>query len=309
MANAQIATPLAPRTYPYAVLAVGLLTAATGMMCIRMALNSGVPSLVIVATRMGIAVAVFTPFILRSHWHTIRQLRRRDFLLLALAGMFFAGDLTLFSEAINHTSILLATVIGGLAPLWTALLERVVLRSQLHPKVYMGLTLALAGGVTIAIASSDNSAGLGENPLLGALMALCSGASSASYLIVARSLRPRIPLMPYIWLVFGFATLIALVVALATGIPFTGYAPEGYLWILAVTIISQLIAHPSFSFAVGYLSPTFISISAHSITVLASGMAFFLFQEIPGPGQMLGSAIILLGVLFAIVGQSEFKRR
>ncbi len=308
MANVHSITPTVPRVYPYIVLIVALFSAAVGLMFIRMALNSGVPSPVIISTRMAIAVAVFTPFVLRSYTATLRQLRRRDWLLLALAGLLFASDLTMFSEAIKHTSILLATVIGGLSPLWTALLERLILKTPLSSKVYIGLTLALAGGTFIAV-SSSSSTGLGTNPLLGGVLALSSGLSAAFYLVLARSLRPRIPLLPYIWLVFGFGALIVLTTALATGASFVGHSPDGLFWVLLATVISQLIAHPSFSFVVGYLSPTFISISAQSITVLASGMAFFLFNEIPGVGQFIGSVVILLGVLFAITGQREFKKR
>ncbi len=72
--------------------------------------------------------------------------------------------------------------------------------------------------------------------------------------------------------------------------------------------VSQLVAHPSFSYAVGYLSPTFISISAHSITVIASIMAFFFFQEVPGVGQLIGSGIILAGVTLAITSQTGGKK-
>ncbi|MBZ0301041.1 MAG: DMT family transporter, partial [Anaerolineae bacterium] len=154
MANVQAVSPIAPRTYAYVVLTVALISAAIALILMRLALNTGIPSPVIVAVRMTIAIAVFTPLALRSHPQAIRQLRRRDWLLLPLAGFFFASDLTLFSESIKHTSILIATVIGGLSPLWTALLERLVLKAPLHRMVYIGLTLALGGGVLIALARS-----------------------------------------------------------------------------------------------------------------------------------------------------------
>lgn len=309
MANIQTAVPAVPRLYPYVVLAVGLFTASVGLMFVRMALDNGLPPMVISATRMGIALLVFTPLVLRSYLPVLRQLSRQDWLKLAFAGLLFAGDLTLFSESLKHTSVLLAAVIGGLAPLWTALLERLFLKTPLHRMIYIGLTLALAGGLLIAAAGSSGSTeGLGPNPLLGAVMALCSGLSASAYLVLARSLRPRIPLLPYIWMVFGFATAIVLLAALAAGVRFTGYPSDGYVWMLLAAVVSQLVAHPSFSYAVGYLSPTFISISAHSITVIASIMAFFFFQEVPGVGQLIGSAVILSGVTLAILGQTGFRR-
>ena len=307
MANAQAVA--APRAYPYLVLALGLFTASIGLILVRMALNNGLPPMVTSSIRMGIALLVFTPIVLRRYLPVIRQLKRRDWLRLAFAGLLFAGDLTLFSESIRHTSILLAAVIGGLSPLWTALLERLVLKTPLHRMIYIGLTMALAGSLLIAVAGSSNSEGLGPNPLLGGVMALCSGLSASAYLVLARSLRPNIPLVPYMWMIFGFATSIVLVVAFFAGVRFTGYPAEGYMWVGLAAIVSQLVAHPSFNYAVGYLSPTFISISAHSITVMASIMAYIFFQEVPGVGQLIGSAIILAGVSLAITGQTETKSK
>lgn len=297
-----------PRQQAYLVLVVALVAAASGMMFIRMALNTGIPPLMIVAVRLGLAVALFTPFVMRSYGPLLRSLKLRDWLLLAFAGLLFAGDLTLFSESMKHTTVLIATVVGGLSPLWTALLERFVLKVPLHPVIYIGLSLALVGGVMIALAGGS-STGLGPAPLLGGIFALLSGFSSAGYLIAARTLRPRIPLLPYVWLVFGFATLTVLLMALFTGVRFTGYPVDAYLWLLMITVISQLIAHPAFSFVVGYLSPTFISISGHLITVIASIMAFFLFNETAGPIEILGSLVILLGVFFATTGQAPSGRK
>jgi drug/metabolite transporter (DMT)-like permease len=305
LANAQVVA--APRTYPYLVLALGLFTASVGLILVRMALNHGLPPMVTSSLRMGIALLVFTPIVLRRYLPVIRQITRREWLQLAFAGLLFAGDLTLFSESIQHTSILLAAVIGGLSPLWTALLERLVLKTPLHRMIYIGLTMALAGSVLITVSGGSNSEGLGPNPLLGGLMALCSGLSASAYLVLARSFRPRIPLVPYMWMIFGFATSIVLVIAFFAGVRFTGYPVEGYMWVVLAALVSQLVAHPSFNYAVGYLSPTFISISAHSITVMASIMAYIFFQEVPGVGQLIGSAVILAGVSLAITGQTGSK--
>lgn len=311
MTNPEIAKPIPASSrplFPFLILALGLISATFSVIFMRMALDTGIASPVIVAVRMLLAVVIFTPFVLRNHPQTIRGLRKRDWLLLPIAGLMFAADLVLFSEAVKHTSILIVTVIGGLAPLWTALLERFVLRTPLHRLVYIGLLLAIVGGGVIALAGSGNSSGMGPNPLLGITLALGSGASSACYLTVARSLRPRIPLLPYIWLIFGIALVVVLLVASGTGAVFTGHAAEGYLWVLMTTIAGQMIAHPAINFAVGFISPTFISISGQSITVMGTILAFFIFQEVPGIGEVLGSIIILLGVIFAITGQNEFRK-
>ena len=69
--------------------------------------------------------------------------------------------------------------------------------------------------------------------------------------------------------------------------------------------VIQLIAHPAFNFSLGYLSPTFVSIAAQAIIVIAAIFAFFLFDEVPGIGDVIGSTVILSGIIFAIKGQSR----
>jgi len=290
--------------FPYLVLGLALIMASSGISTVRLAQNAGVPTPAIIAMRLLLATALLTPLAVRFHRPTIRRLEQRDWLLLILAGILFTSDITMFSESMKHGGILLATVIGGLLPLWTALMERLILKVPLRRSLYIGLTLALAGGTVIALAGGEGSS-LGPNPLLGVALALGSGFSASLYLIIARSLRVRIALIPYIWVVFAFAGLAALAATFATGATLTGYTDEGYLWVLVATLLAQLVAHPAFNFVLGYLSPTFVSISSQSIIVIAAILAFFLFNEVPGIGQIIGSSIILMGIVFAIKGQSR----
>ena len=292
------------RFFPYLVLGIALVMAASGLIAVRLAQTTGVPTPAIIALRLTLATALLTPLAVGRHRPSIRRLTRRDWLLLALAGCLFSSDTTMFAESMQHGGILLTTVIGGLLPLWTALMERLILKVPLQRSVYIGLALALAGGTVIAL-TGDQGTGLGPNPLLGTALALGSGLSAALYLIIARSLRTRIDLIPYIWVVFSFAGLVALVATSVTGATLSGHSAEGYLWVLVATLLSQLIAHPAFNFVLAYLSPTFISIASQSIIVIAAILAFFLFHEVPGIGQVVGSVIIMTGIIFAIKGQAR----
>ena len=307
MAKFHLSLPSMPRAYPYIVLTFGLFAASGGFIMIRFTQQEGMPTLTLVVIRFVIATLALTPLIIRNHKSTLKKLRRRDWLLLIAAGTFFAGDIIMIAESVHHTSILIAAVIGGLLPLWTAILERFILKTPIHRLVYIGLTLAIIGGIVISIAGADDSVAMGENPLLGGLLALLSGISAAAYLTLARSLRQRLQLIPYIWMVFGFAGLIAVLASFATGTHITGQSMMGYFWAFMVVIVSQMGAHTAFNIAIAYLSPTFISIAAQLITVVVAVLAIIFFQEIPGSGEVVGSAIIIIGVIFAIRGQGKIE--
>ncbi len=304
---------LAARTLPHvsrkvvalAVLLFGLFLASIGLIAMRHAQQEGLPSTFIVLMRLGIAALVFTPLALPRQLPRIRRMPRRVWQLLLLAGVCFCADLMLFTEAIKYVNILLATVIASLMPLVTALMERFLLKAPLQRSMYAGMALAMAGGIVIALGSASGVSDLGPQPLLGVLLSLLSVICACVYLIVGRTLRTRIPFLPYTWMLFTISALVALVVVLPAIGDTAGFSPQGITWALIATILSQLGAHPAFIFAVATLSPTLISIASQSIILYGSVLAFLFLHQIPGVPEILGGAIILAGVIFAISGQRE----
>lgn len=286
-----------------AALLFGLFLASVGLIAVRHAQEEGLPSQIIVLVRLSVATLVFTPLTLPRHLPRIRRMPRGVWLLLLLAGISFCVDLMLFTEAIRHVSILVATIIASLMPLITALMERFLLKVPLQRSMYVGVALAMAGGVVIALGSAGGAANLGPRPLLGAILSLLSVTCACSYIIIGRQLRTRIPALPYTWMLFAVTALIALVVVLPTLAGPGNYTLPGFAWALIATALSQLGAHPAFIFAVGALSPTLISIASQSIILYGSVLAFIFLRQIPGVPEVVGGVIILAGVIFAIVGQ------
>jgi drug/metabolite transporter (DMT)-like permease len=107
------------------------------------------------------------------------------------------------------------------------------------------------------------------------------------------------PVMPYIWLVYGCSGIMMTLVLFATSTPITGYSAEGYLWLFACAVVPQLIGHSALNYAVGYLSATLVGMITQLEPIGSAFLAFLLFSEVPAPLQMLGSAVILGGVMLA----------
>jgi len=296
-----------PASQRLALLALfgGLFLASIGLIAMRHAQQEGLPTPVIVLVRLSLGALVFTPLTLPRHLPRIRRLPRRAWGLLLLAAACFCADLMLFAESIKHVNILLATIIVSLMPLCTALMERFLLKVPLQRPVYIGMLLAVAGALVIAFGSAGSTNGLGPRPLLGAGLSLLSVLSACVYLIIGRKLRARIPFLPYTWVLFGAAALVAVVMVLPAAGDLTGYTATGYAWALLATLLSQLGAHPAFIFAIGTLSPTLVSIASQSIIFFGSALAFLFLRQIPGIAELLGGSIILAGVIFAIQGQQR----
>ena len=287
------------QTWPYVLILSAFFIGAGGPILIRLAQSEGIPSLVIVAYRQLISLLIFTPFVFARHRHELLQLTLRDLLFAALAGIVMATRFLLVFEAYNNTSIMIVGVLSGSGPLWVALAETVFLKAALNRNIWMGLFLALAGGIVIAFAGFDGGTSLGNDPMRGVLYALTSAFLLAVYLNIGRSIRNRISFWPYVWLVFLFAAITSVMATFAAGMSLTGYSVKGYLWLVVLTITAQVIAHGAINYVLAYVSATFVSISSQVSNVVSVLLAYLIFAELPGPLQIVGSVIIIIGVIIA----------
>lgn len=286
------------------VLTAGVFAMASSSIFIRYAQAEGVSSIVIGGARLLIAAVLLTPLVMSRYRLDLRSLNRRDLLQALAAGFFLALHFGAWISSLEHTSILVSTVIVTASPIWVAILEFVVFRVRPTRLVLAGLLLAISAGVMIALASGDAAAPTeGGNQLLGILLAVVGSIAVAIYLVLGRSVRAKLSVIPYIWLVYGCGGLFMALTIAGAGLPVMGFSFEAYVWLLCCAIFPQLIGHSSLNYAVGYLPATFVSMITQLEPVGSAILAFVLFQELPLPLQIVGSALLLFGVLLASLGQ------
>ncbi|MCU0498729.1 MAG: DMT family transporter [Anaerolineae bacterium] len=299
----QTQTTPTPQVQAYVILAIGVISVSMSAIFIRLALGEGVPTLVIVASRLVLATLVLTPFTLQRYSRHLRALHWRDFGLLSVSGVFLALHFTAWVSSLQYTTVLIAAVLVTTTPIWVAFLEVFLLKARLSTLVIIGLVISLIGGILIAIPTGDT--GMGSNPLLGGAFALSAAMFVTVYMIIGRKYRPVLPLLPYIWVVYGTAALVMLGVVALAGLSFTGYSSNAYLWLLMVTIFPQLLGHSSLNYALGFLSATVVSIATQAEPIFSAIVAYFLFSESPGVPQIIGSVIILIGVTIATLNPAK----
>jgi drug/metabolite transporter (DMT)-like permease len=207
-----------------------------------------------------------------------------------------------------------------------AILETVFLKTKLSRTLYVAVIVTMIGGALIALASAMNAVNppaevllnaggfegvlngdYARNPIFGAVLALVGAIAGSIYITIGRKARANVPTMPYVWIVFSVGGLVAFGAVLFNGVPLLGYSAEGYGWLLALTIVPHLIGHSAFNHALRFFSATMVSIAGQAITVSAAVVAFFIFAEVPGWLEVIGSAIIMFGVTMAIMA-SQHKR-
>jgi drug/metabolite transporter (DMT)-like permease len=304
----------------YYALGVSIFSASISSSFVRMAQNEGMPTLTLVAGRLMLAFIILTPLVYANYRDQLRRLARRDWLISGFAGVWMAIQFMTFFGAIEFASIVVAQVIINTAPLWVALLERVVFKTNLSRIVWIGLIIALVGGGLIAAASliehdpaeSDSQTTItvtsdpsddNNDALLGAGLAFVAALAQTLYLTLGRKARTKVSALPYLWILIGSAMITTNFVLLVTGTSLIGYSTVAYFWLVVVTITAQILIHFGYNYALGYVSATMVSIYGQIISVGGGIAAFIFFTEIPTPLEIVGSFIILTGVTLSIIGR------
>lgn len=304
-AAASQGAPVKTPVQVYLFLAAGIIAVSLASIFIRFALNEGLPSALVAAGRLTLSALVLTPFALARHWGELQRLNRRDLLLAVAAGFFLAIHFATWIASLEYTSVLISVVFVTTNPLWVALLEFLFLRQSLRRFVVIGLIVAFVGGVLIGVGGEASESGDSGQAVLGAALALAGAISIAIYLVIGRKVRAKLTLVPYVWLVYSIAAVFLIINLIATSTPVTGYSANGYLLIVLLALVPQLIGHTSFNYALRYLPATFIGIITQIEPIGSAVAALILFQELPLPLQIFGSGMILLGVVLASYGQSQ----
>ena len=307
----------------YIMLALGLMSFSFSAILVRLAQSEGMPSLFIASARLTIGAIILTPFVIAKYRDNLAQMTRSDLLLALTAGAFLALHFSSWVTSLEYTSVLISVVFVTSSPLWVALLEFIFLRSTLPKSVIIGLAIALAGGLLIGFAGTFTTSTVNsividrQREFIGGALSLTGAISIAVYLIIARKLQqPRerqgivtkLHLIPYIWMVYGSAGLILLIWTIGANVPITGYSTEGYLWLIAMALFPQLLGHSSLNYAVGYLPATIVSMMTQLEPIGSAILAYFLFGELPLPLQIIGSAVIICGVMLATYGQNQKRK-
>lgn len=299
-----------PTPFLHILLVLGLLIVAATLspLFVRRAQLEGIPTPLIVWLRLALATVSITPFVLRHHAAALRQLNRRELLLSFAAGFWLVCNLLLFFAALEYTGILVTSVLRRTTPLWTALPEVFLLGAIFPRRLWWGIAITMGGGALVAVSGGESTTGLvGEAQALshlsasqwGALMALGGAACGAFYYVLGRYLNAHMPMLVYSWLAFAWGALISGALLLLWRIPLGGYTLAGYGWALSVVVIAQLVGHLAINWSVSKLHATTMSLVMQLSVVLSGILAWFWLAELPLPGEVLGSLIVLVGVTLA----------
>ena len=289
---------------PFAIV-VAILAVSTASIFVRFAQREA-PSIVIAALRLGFAVVAIAPFAIIRYRSELRKLTRHDLLLAVLSGGFLAVHFAAWITSLEYTSIVSSVVLVSTGPLWVALFSPLFSKEPLTRPVLIGMLLALFGGTVIALGDSCQishglvcpsfSGFLRGDALLGNFLALVGAWALAGYLMIGRSLRSGMSLLPYIFVVYGVAAVVLFAAMFTSGQRPTGFSGMTYAWIVLLALIPQLIGHTTFNWILRFIPVTLVAITTLGEPVGSAVLAYFILKEMPASLTIGGGLLILVGI-------------
>lgn len=256
-------------------------------------------SLFLAASRLTVSAIILLPT-----WSKIKikpdEFASSSFYYAIAAGICLAFHFATWISSLAFTSIAASTTIVTTNPIWVGLLSRWWYKEKLSKSVILGIAIALTGAILIGL-SDNHLTGINSQPMLGNFLALV-GAWMVSLYIMFGSMAQKqgLSLSSYIAIAYSSAALVLLPLPLLFKVNYWGYPGEVYLYICLMAIVSQLIGHTSFNWALRKISPTFITLSILFEPIVASCFGLIIFAEIPPLLVFLGGLIVIVGVAIVV---------
>ena len=297
-----------PRIPPRIAIIFGILAVSVASILIRFT-QGQVSSIVIAAYRLGGATLVLAPIALLRHRAALKGLSRKDLGLGLFSGLFLAIHFATWITSLEFTSVASSVVLVTTTPLWVALLSPLVLKESISKGVVVGLAVALLGTIIIALGDVCGlqrglvcpplSTFIGGKAFLGDLLALLGAFAAGGYVLIGRTLRAKLSLFPYAFLVYGAAAVILIGMAIASGEQMAAFSLEIYILLALLALVPQLIGHSTFNWALGYLPAAYVAVTLLGEPIGSTILAYFLLAEVPGKITLFGAILVFGGILIA----------
>lgn len=224
-----------------------------------------------------------------------RPASRRDFRLLLVAGIFFAGDIGIWHWSLSYTTVANATLLVNFAPIFVTLGGWLLFHQRVGLVFIGGMVAALAGAILLIGANFS----LNPRYFRGDFLALIAAAFYAAYMLSVKYLRAEFStatIMGWGGLSMCIALLAMTLLASESLLPTSVW---GWLVLLALAWLIHVGGQGLIAFAMAHLPAAFSSVTLLVQPVTAAVLAWVLLNEAIGPWQALGGMLVLIGIYVA----------
>jgi drug/metabolite transporter (DMT)-like permease len=283
METTTTATVPRPAARDFALLWIGVVFASVSAILIRYA--EGAEPLAISFWRCAAGAIVLLPFA-----RGLGTLRPGAWRMPAVAGAFLAAHFASWITSLELTTVASSVLLVSTTPIFVALGAWLLLGEGAPARGWAGVLLAFAG--TVLVAGGD----LSGSSLDGNVLALIGGATAGGYVLAGRRARQHTGILEYAVIAYAIAAVLLLLSCVVGGVELWGYDVRTWWAIAGLIVGPQLLGHTIINLVLKDIDVTTVSVSIMAEPVIATVLAFLLFDEVPPALLYPGGAAILAGI-------------
>lgn len=281
-----------PSVSPAFMLTLAIFAVSLAAIFIR---KADAPPLFVAFGRCFVSTVVLLPFTLRPFLREIGSIPKRSRYFALLAGVLLGAHFAAWISSLSYSSVASCVVLANTTPIWAATLTPFLAHQKLESRVRSGIFVSFCGVLIIEGPALLGGGGTWQ----GDLLALAAGLLAALYLLCGSRARVHFTIGSYLLVCYGAATVVLFGAVLATDTPLTGYSSETLVWVALLGLVSQLIGHSTFNWALRYLSAAVVSLSLLAEPILTALWAWLILSEPPTVAVAIGGGVVLFGVWVA----------
>lgn len=278
---------------PWALLALGVGTASVSAILVRYA--DGADPLAMAFWRCAAGAAALLPFATGG----LRRGGRAALSAPAVAGLFLALHFATWMTSVNLTTVAASVLLVSTTPVFVAVAALVLYRERLPAIAWAGIFLATGGAAAVGGGS------LGGSSLDGNLLAVAGAATAGGYVMAGQVARRQQGILEYAVVTYTVAGALLTIVCLVGGVALAGY-PAVTWWAIAGLVLGpQLLGHTVINLVLSDIDATTVSVTIMAEPVIATALAWLLFDEVPTWLLYPGGFAILAGIYMVSASRRE----
>ncbi len=288
------------RRMAYFALVIGIFAISTSAILIRW---SSSDPLVIGSYRQTFATFLFLPFLLKDKFQELINLSSREFFELVFIGLLLGAHFGFWISSVKATSVAASVLLGTCHIVYVSIIGWIFFGEKLNGRGIRGTFIALSG--IIVLFWGD----LAEDPgnFNGNFLAFISGILAGLYYLGGRKHRKNISLPTYAFVVYLSSALTMWFVVIIQGLEYKSFddpQKEFQLFFL-MALVPTLLGHTMQNWSLAFLPAYVISITLLAEPIGSGLLAWYIFDEVPSLGVIVGGLIVLVGVYSVALSEKE----
>lgn len=279
---------------PYIILFLGVFSVSFAAILVKL---TTAPAPVVAFYRMVLTSIVLFPIVVIRHKKEVKQvLSKKYFSSLFLGGFFLAGHFILWITSLDYTTVASSVVFVSMQPIFVTLGSYLIFKEKISNSLLVGILIAVVGSIIIGFSDLK----IAGSFLYGDILALAGAVMIAAYVLIAGRLRKELSLLPYVFVIYSISAGFLYIFVLGQGYKLIDYNLIDYIIFLLLALGPNLIGHTSLNWALKYVSSPVVATSILGEPVGSTILAFFILNEVPPVGTLIGSIFILSGIYLAV---------